>query len=173
MADFDQPEVFQAAASSIFVPLQLTITADRPFRAQVTHVSLGGVLVARIASTPGQVGRQPWLIGSADRELVKVTLGQRGHLAVAQDDQRTRVGPGDLVAYETIRPYTLTSGDDTDQIVLAVPRQMLGPSADAISRRTALVLRGAAGIQPVVTAFFRRPGRPRQPAEQPRCALPC
>jgi AraC-like DNA-binding protein len=154
MAQFQQLEVFQAAASSLFVPLRVNAPADAPFRAEVADASVGPISVTRIVSTPAQVLRLPRLIGSADRELVKVTLHRRGHLIVAQDGRQSRVSPGDLVAYESSRPYELVGQDRCDIIVLGVPRPMLGPSGDLISRRTALTLPSDRGIRSVIATFF-------------------
>ena len=154
MAQFQQLEVFQAAASSLFVPLRVNAPADAPFRAEVADASVGPISVTRIVSTPAQVLRLPRLIGSADRELVKVTLHRRGHLIVSQDGRQSRVSPGDLVAYESSRPYELVGQDRCDIIVLGVPRPMLGPSGDLISRRTALTLPSDRGIRSVIATFF-------------------
>jgi AraC-like DNA-binding protein len=73
---------------------------------------------------------------------------------VAQDGRQSRVSPGDLVAYESTRPYELVGQDRCDIVVLGVPRPMLGPSGDLISRRTALTLPSDRGIRSVIATFF-------------------
>ena len=136
------------------MPLRLSAPADAPFHAEVADASVGTIVVTRIVSTPAQVLRQPRLIGSADRELVKVTLHRRGHLIVAQDGRQTRVAPSDLIAYDTTRPYHLVGRDCCDMIVMGIPRPMLGPNGARISRRTAITLPCDRGIRSVIAAFF-------------------
>lgn len=78
--------------------------------------------------------------GSTGRDLLRVTLYRSGSMTVTQDDRYCRVRPGDLVAYETSRPYQLIGTDVCDIVVIGIPRPMLGASADLISRRTAVAL---------------------------------
>lgn len=154
MAHFQQPEQLEEATSSLCAPVRMTAPSDRPFHAEVTDASVGPVLVARIASTPLRLLRPSRIIGSGDRELVKLTLHRAGHLIVAQDGRQSRARPGNLFAYETIRPYELVGRDGCDIVIVGVPRSMLGPCGDLISRRTAVMLPCDNGIRSVIAGFF-------------------
>lgn len=155
MLHFRQIEAFQEAASSLLVPLRMTVPADRPFRADIADASVGPVMIARvIATTPGQVRRVPRLIGSGDRPLIKVIMQRRGDAIVTQDGRQSWVGPGDLIAYDTDRPYEYVSPDPFNSVVIALPQPMLGPSGDLLRRRTAISVPGDRGIRSVIATFF-------------------
>jgi AraC-like DNA-binding protein len=147
-------EQLQATASSILVPLRVTAPGETGFRADVAAASAGAVVLARIRSTPHAVSREPRAITSTDRDLFKLTLHRRGRAAVAQGDQRHRAGPGDLVVFDAARPYQLALIDPCDVVVVGLPRTMIGPHADLISRATATPMPTDAGLRAVTAAFL-------------------
>lgn len=154
MVQFGQVEDMETAAASLFVPLRLTVPADRPFHAEVTDASVGPAAIARMAYTPGLVRRLPRLICSSDPHLMIVTLQRRGKSVVTQDGRQCEGGPGAMIAYDTRQPYDLACPDRSDLIAIAMPREVLGPSADLISRRTAVSVPSDRGIRSVIATFF-------------------
>ncbi|GGK92894.1 AraC family transcriptional regulator [Sphaerisporangium melleum] len=150
----DQVEDLQVAASSIFVPLQIKDLAKKPFHAIVRNTNLGPVTLTRIQHTPATVLRRPRLITSTDPDLVKVTLHRRGQLIVSQDDKQSVVRPGDLIAYETSRPYQLIGNDRCDLVVIGLSRLMLGPGADLITRRTVTAIPSDRGTRSLIAGFL-------------------
>lgn len=150
----DRVEDLQAAASSIFVPLQIEDLAGTEFRAVVQDAGLGPVILTRIQCTPAAVSRHSRLITSTDPEMLKITLHRQGRLIVAQDDRQVLMKPGELIAYDTSRPYRLIGEDRCDIVVIGVPRSMLGAGAERIARRTAVALPSDRGTRSVVTAFL-------------------
>lgn len=150
--DYDRPETFQTAASQAFVPVRVRVPAGSGFRATLGGGTLNGVSVGRIASTPCSVHRDARLIGSTDPEMVKAVLIRGGRAGVEQDGRQCVLRPGDLVTYDTIRPYELRYWDDFDITVIAVPRSRLGPHAELIGRRSASPLPADAAVRSVVSA---------------------
>jgi AraC-like DNA-binding protein len=112
------------------------------------------VTVARILGTPHQVSREARRITSADSDLFKVTLHRGGAAYVTQDDRRCRANPGDLVVFDTGRPYELSVVDACDVVVIGLPRAMLGPNADLISRRVAMPQPCDNGTRAVIAGFL-------------------
>ncbi|GAA4605695.1 helix-turn-helix domain-containing protein [Actinoallomurus liliacearum] len=153
-----RPEDLQAVASSILVPLRVTAPVDAAFpgrfRATVDSAHVGPVILAHIRGAAHQVTREADHISSTDGELLKVTLHRSGPADVFQDDRTRRARAGDLVVFDTARPYRLTVTDACDVIVIAVPRTMLGANADVISRRAAMPVPCEAGTRAVIAAFF-------------------
>lgn len=155
MVHFGDAQTMQEATSSLLVPLRLTTSPGSPFDAEVTDASIGPVVIAKMAYTPGRVRRLPRLINSGDPPLTLITLQRRGRSIVAQDDRQCHQGsPGDMVAYDTRRPYDLVCPDRSELVVIAMPHEMLGPSGDLISRRTAVSVPSDAGIRSVIATFF-------------------
>ncbi|MFJ9588029.1 AraC-like ligand-binding domain-containing protein [Streptomyces acidicola] len=132
----DELERFQQQASDAFAPLRV-IPTEHESSGTLHGAKPGEVLVTRITGGPCTVQRTGALIGSSDRELVKVALHGRGRAGVEQDGRQCLPSPGDLVVYETTRPYELRFWDPFDIIVLGIPRALLGPHAGRMVAHTA------------------------------------
>ncbi|GHF53352.1 AraC-like DNA-binding protein [Amycolatopsis bartoniae] len=145
---------FEALASAAFAPLRVRPLAPG-FAGSIRAASAGDVVVTRIRCAPCRVERPPGLITSGDRDLVKVTVLAAGRSEVEQDGRRCVLGPGDLVNYDTGRPYRLTFPEPYDATVVAVPRALLGAHADAVASRTAVAVPTVQGVQRVVGGFFQ------------------
>jgi AraC-like DNA-binding protein len=150
-----QVEQFEVLASEVFVPLRVRPLSPTAFAGSIRVTRTDDVVVTRIRCAPCRVERLPRLIGSNDRDLVKVTVLTSGRLEVEQDGRRCVLAPGDLVNYATSRPYTLNFTEAHDTTVVAVPRRLLGAHADALSTRTAVGVPTSHGVQRVVGGFFR------------------
>ena len=154
----DRVERFQQLASDTFAPLRI-----RPDQADDTtgptnslrSAKPGEVLVTRITGGPCTVLRTRSLIGSGDQELVKVALYGRGRAGVEQDGRQCRPAPGDLVVYETQRPYELRFWDPFDIVVLGIPRKLLGPHSDPLVSRTASPVPTDGGGRRLAAALLR------------------
>lgn len=154
MPRYRQVEELEEAISPRFGPLRITAPADLPFHTDMASASIGPMGIIRFTHSPGQVRRLPQLINSGDPRLILVTLQRRGHAIVSQDGRQCQPGPGDLVAYDTSRPYDIFMPDYRDIAVIMMPYEMLGPSGDRISARTAVPVPGDHGIQSVIGTFF-------------------
>ncbi|MGP4046233.1 AraC-like ligand-binding domain-containing protein [Streptomyces sp. 2A115] len=150
--DYQGVEQFEAAASQSFVPLRIGVPAEGALRASLGGVVVDGVVISRIISTPCKVRRDVRQIGSADRELMKIALHRRGRADVEQNDRRGSLQPGDLVAYDTTRPYELRYWDDFETFVIGIPRSRLGLNAQLIARRSAAPLPAGSGVGQVASS---------------------
>lgn len=142
--------------SSVLVPLRVTAPVDHDFRATVESGDAGPVTVARLRSTPHLVSREPNRITSTDPDLVKAVLHLRGHMSVAQDDRGGPVRRGELVVFDTARPYSLSVTGDCDVVVVGIPRALLGARAEQIATATPVAL--DTGIRAVIGAFLTELG---------------
>lgn len=144
----------QSAASAMLVPLQVRASRAGAFRACIESACAGPVVVGRIRSAPHVVSREARSITSTDPELFKVTLHQRGQAIAIQDGHQEQVKPGDVVVFDTARPYRLALADSCDVVVIGVPRIMIGAHADRISRTTAMPLASDRGIRAILSTFL-------------------
>ncbi|AHI01103.1 helix-turn-helix domain-containing protein [Kutzneria viridogrisea] len=147
-------EVFQQAASEAFAPLRLAPEDLAGFDGRINYAQAGRVLVADITTTAGAVQRTPKLITSTDTPLYKVSLHLSGHGILYQDDRQCVLKPGDLVVYDTTRPYGLVYGSDYRTVVLGVPQEFLATSAEAVREACALPVSCEAGLARVVAGFL-------------------
>lgn len=150
--DYEGIELFEAAASRSFVPLRIRVPSESGLHASFGGVAVDGVVISRIVSTPCQVRRDAHAIGSSDRELLKIALQLRGRAGVEQNGRRGSLQPGDLVAYDTTRPYELRYWDDFETVVIGIPRSRLGLNAELIGRRCASPLPIGPGVGQVASA---------------------
>lgn len=84
----------------------------------------------------------------------RVDSARVGPAYVMQDDRRARVNPGDLVVFDTGRPYELSVAGACDVVVIGLPRAMLGPNAELISRRVATPQPCGSGTRAVIAGFL-------------------
>ncbi|MEV7287087.1 helix-turn-helix domain-containing protein [Streptomyces sp. NPDC093252] len=155
----DDDERFERLASEAFAPLRIRpdrrLPAPPGARGTLRSARPGKVLVTRITGGPCTVRRPPSLIGSGDPELVKVALYGTGRAGVEQDGRQCLTAPGDLVVYETVRPYELRFWDPFDLVVLAIPRSLLGPHTDPLPSRTASAVPTDGGGRRLAAALLR------------------
>lgn len=117
--------VWRDAVCNAFVRLECRPDGRAPLHGRLESAQLGGLHVARVASSPQWVERTRSATASDDRAFVLVTLQLRGQTVVRQDGREAVLGPGNLAFYDTTRPYALALPRDFEQIVLHLPRPAL------------------------------------------------
>lgn len=151
----ERVERFQQLASAAFAPLRIHADGGTGPVGSLHSAKPGAVLVTRITGGPCTVLRTRSLIGSSDPELVKVALYGQGRAGVEQDGRQCLPAPGDLVVYETTRPYELRFWDPFDLIVLGVPRTLLGPHVHPLASRTASPVPTGSGGRRLAATLLR------------------
>jgi AraC-like DNA-binding protein len=146
-------EAMQQAASAAFAPLRLT-TEDFDFDGGIRYAAAGGLLVADITGNPGGVWRPQRLITSTDQELYKFSLHLSGSCMLGQDGRHSAVSPGDLVVYDTTRPYGLVYGTRYRTVVVGVPRERLAGQASALRQAIARPTETDSGLRRVVAGML-------------------
>ena len=163
-------EELQDAASGLLLPLRVTAPDAHPFRARVESAGDGLVRVGIVRSTPHTVRRGPRIMSSTDPDLFKVTLHRRGSALVSQDGQQRRVATGELLALDTSRAYTLVLPDQCEVVVLGMPRDLLGPHAQALTRRSGTSVPTDAGVRALCAAVLSDAGDHLDALAAPRAA---
>ncbi|OMQ15892.1 hypothetical protein A7K94_0206335, partial [Modestobacter sp. VKM Ac-2676] len=139
-------DTFQTAVSSACAPVLVRPTQGVSFHGRVRSARADGLLVAELITGPNSVSRTGRLLSSTDPEFVKLTWPRRGVLRMAQDGRECEIQAGNLVVHETIRPYQLqTVSPRWEAVVVAVPRDRLGPHLRRISERTAVPVPATSG----------------------------
>src|SRR3954454_11188985 len=99
----------------------------------IATATLVDLHVSVISADPHTVVRQPRATGG-ERGHVYVTPPLRGFAMVSQDDRQVTVPPGEIVTFDTSRPYTLTMPEPFRMVAVRTQHQSLGPTPDS-SRR--------------------------------------
>lgn len=116
---------WQDLISDTFVPLAVAPTTDRPFRGRVVHSSVGPVELTTVRACGQHVRRTAGLISGSTDEFVLASIQVAGCAEVHQSDRNAVLEPGDMVFYDSTRPYTLHFPDRFEQLVVQVPRRGL------------------------------------------------
>ncbi|HEU5023418.1 MAG TPA: AraC family transcriptional regulator [Spirillospora sp.] len=91
---------------------------EHRFRAQVGISDFGPVQATLITTMPHSIRRTPKLIRQSDPEVFKLGCFVRGGGMKEQDGRRVELGVGDLMLYDTSRPY-LGDADLTPSTIAA------------------------------------------------------
>ncbi|WP_375405421.1 helix-turn-helix domain-containing protein [uncultured Amnibacterium sp.] len=147
------PAVFADVVSSAFVPLAVERDRRAPFAARVRSVVSASVAITDIQATAHRVVRVPRSDDSSDAAY-KLSLVTAGRSIVAQDGREAVLGPGDLVLYETSRPYVLEMDRDFDVVVVMLPHGAVSLPPSRVDQLTAVRMPGDVGVGQIVAAFL-------------------
>ncbi|NYE21153.1 AraC family transcriptional regulator [Microbacterium immunditiarum] len=145
---------WQDAVSRSFVPLTVHTPGHSDFRARLEGRVSDGVLFSTIRATPHAVERTPSHIATSPGDYVKLTLQLAGTGLLIQDDRTAALTPGDIVLYDTSRPYTLEFGADLAAVVVMFPHRMIDADPEMLRELTAIRIRGEEGFARAVSHFL-------------------
>ena len=143
---------FARLASEVFVPLEVDTTERVTFRAQLDHRPTGHVEISHIHATRHVVEHDlsPTTTGGS----VKFGLQLGGTCVVEQDGRSALLAPGDMVVYDTDRPYRLDFPREARLLVLMLPGTGLELSPSAVRSVTATRFRGDEGVGALAADFL-------------------
>ncbi|MFI0445632.1 helix-turn-helix domain-containing protein [Actinomadura sp. 6N118] len=127
------------------------------FKARLSFRELGSVQVTLMTTTPYEIHRTDKLIRQSDPGMWKLGVAVRGAGTATQDDRHTEFAVGDLVLYDTSRPYSAALATDigTGQLlVLQFARSQLPLPHQALRRLTAARIPGSHGIGALTSQFL-------------------
>ena len=151
----DRIDRFEAAASQAFAPLRMRAENASPFQGEVSTTRVDELVLTRIRADPMVVRRERSLMGSSDPDLLKVAWHRSGKAGVDQHDRRCLLTPGDLVVYETERPYELPFWEPYDTVVVGIPAYLFGAHADQLRQRVATPVRAEHGTGALLTTMLQ------------------
>ncbi|MEU5884369.1 helix-turn-helix domain-containing protein [Spirillospora sp. NPDC047279] len=127
------------------------------FQARVANSEFGSVQVSLMTTTPYSIERTPKLIRQADPEVFKLGCAVRGHGMMTQGGRDAGFAPGDLVLYDTSRPYRAVLAPDvltSQMLVLRFPRGVLPLPPRDLRDLTAVAIPGDQGIGALSSRFL-------------------
>ncbi len=101
------------------------IAKDRPFSARLQRTSASPLEVSDIRFSAMQNDRTRALLRSRPNENFFVALMVAGHGRLSQDQRCAGPGPGDVVIYDSARPFTWTFDDDSRMLIAQLPRRLM------------------------------------------------
>lgn len=147
-------EPWHEAVSRSFVPLQSSPLQPGGWSGTLAARSLGTAQLSRVAGDGAVVRRTPATIHRADPAYLKLGVQVRGCCVVEQDEREAALVPGDLVLYDTSRPYQLAFDTAFEMLVIMFPRERLHLPGGRLSDVTARRVSGRRGVGAAVRPFL-------------------
>lgn len=136
----EREEYWRGVLGDSFVPVDL-VTLDRSrLSGSVSTSQFGDLFVAQMSSSAQEIRRTHRHVDQQDRQLIHVAVATRGSGLLAQDDRTIRMVPGEIVIYETARPFEVRFDDRWDASVLTMPRHLVPLAMAETSQLTARAL---------------------------------
>lgn len=129
-------DYWQDVVCSTYGPTASRQLNDNPFDGSLNVKAIGNVTFTQIKSLPIEYERSH-RDDDSDHFLVSLSLCPEAY--VTQNGRESRQGAGDIVIYDSARPYLCGYPEGDDQIVLTVPRTLLLehiPNAEQLLSRT-------------------------------------
>jgi AraC-like DNA-binding protein len=145
--------------SKLWAPYDLRCepALESGFRAQVGVSDFGPVQATLMTTMPHSIHRTPKLIRQGDPEVFKLGCIVRGGGMLEQDGQCVDQKAGDLLLYDTSRPYMGEFAPDapTSQLLLLrFPRSLLPLPARDLRRLSGVAIPGVRGIGALSAQFM-------------------
>ncbi|MBA2950783.1 AraC-like ligand-binding domain-containing protein [Streptomyces himalayensis] len=147
-------ESWREAVSQNLVPLEVLPRECADFRASLQSAQIGPVQMSAITAEPHTVARTRRHIGSDAPDFFQVTLQLTGNGVLTQRDRQARLGPGELVIYDTRHPFTYDLDQTHSGLVVMFPRPMLQLTERDLARVTATPVSCHDGLGLVVRPFL-------------------
>ncbi|MGW8762844.1 AraC-like ligand-binding domain-containing protein [Streptomyces sp. NPDC055815] len=129
--DRDKVAYWNDAVSRTLVPMTIAPRGDGPFDGRITTRRVGYLQVSTMEADAKRVSRTPALIARSSEALVAVGVQISGTATFVQDGRQAELGEGDLVVYDTNRPYSCDYPRRFATHVFQLPRHALGvPESD-------------------------------------------
>ncbi|WP_460070393.1 AraC-like ligand-binding domain-containing protein [Streptomyces sp. YKOK-I1] len=133
----DRLDCWREAVGQNLVPLDVLPRESADFSASLHAVRVGQVQMSVISAAPHSLARTRRHIASDAPDYLQLTLQLTGHGVLTQRDRQAQVGPGELVVYDTRRPFTYDLNESHSGLVLMFPRAMLPLAERELARVTA------------------------------------
>jgi AraC-like DNA-binding protein len=115
--------------------------------------ALPSIDVVRVTATPNDCVRTRGGIADRDPEQLQLHVLRRGRCEVAQDDRGDVLEPGAMTTLDSSRPWSIRAVEPFELLVFAVPKALLRPFADTLSRGTARAIGGDTGLGSLIGPF--------------------
>ncbi|MEU0970144.1 helix-turn-helix domain-containing protein [Streptomyces sp. NPDC005917] len=155
----DRFDCWDAMMTSTLVPNALRSDHEDDFRASVRLLDLGTVQVSALSYPPLETLRTTRLIRRGDPECYQAMVNLRGGHRIVQGGRDITSGPGDLLCYDTTRPWEGWAGDRSltvEGVMVQVPRALLPLPANRVERLIPLCLPAASGIAALFSGYLRQ-----------------
>ncbi|MDJ1645381.1 helix-turn-helix domain-containing protein [Streptomyces pakalii] len=154
----ERVDFWRDVSSKLWVPYELGCERDleNNFQAEIGVTGFGPVTAALMTSTRHTVRRAPKHIRQSDPEVFKLVCVERGGGRMTQEGRCTEFGVGDLVLFDTSRPFQAEFLEHVSMsrlLFLVIPRPLL-PLPRDLRSLSATRIPGARGVGALTSQFM-------------------
>ncbi|MGW3680721.1 AraC-like ligand-binding domain-containing protein [Streptomyces prasinus] len=143
--------------ANALIPNAIRSDHEADFRASARVLDLGGVQVSALAYPSLETRRTTKLIRRSDPESYQLMLNLRGSHRLLQSGRDTTSGPGEVLLYDTSRPWQGWAAADQDTVggvMVQFSRALLPLPANKVDQLTAVRLPGCEGMGAVLSGYL-------------------
>ncbi|HEY5836483.1 helix-turn-helix domain-containing protein [Streptomyces sp.] len=152
--DQDKVRYWHDVVNRTLMPLTVTPWNSTPFDGRVRVESLGYLRVLTVDADAERLRRTSRHIERSRQEYVAVGLQASGSAWVTQDGRSDRIGSGDLVIYDSTRPYSFDYPERFRLHVFQLPRRVLSVPDGELRRVTGTAIRPDQGVAAMLSPFL-------------------
>ncbi|MFF3846637.1 helix-turn-helix domain-containing protein [Streptomyces sp. NPDC002328] len=152
--DEDKLAYWRDALSRALVPMTVTARDDGPFSGRISTARLGHLRVSSLDADPQRATRTHRHISRAEADYVAVGVLTAGRATLVQDGRQADVGAGDLVVYDTTRPYSLDCPEPFSARVVHMPRRTVGLTEEELRQVTGSAIAATEGLGALLVSFL-------------------
>jgi AraC-like DNA-binding protein len=153
----DRLDAWREVTTASMIPTLIDCPDPEAFSARLRALPLGNVQLISMDYTSLSARRSPKEIRRSDPEYYQIALTRAGQQAIEQNDATTVLRRGDLVVYDSSRPFeaVVDGGTSPAEVVqLQFPQRMLPLPVDQVASLCAVSLSGTEGIGCLLAAFL-------------------
>jgi AraC-like DNA-binding protein len=147
-------EYWRTASLTLPMPLEIERVRHGAFRGRRTSYDLAGIAVSRTRSDASLIARKHPAVMRVDPGTLMVSLHLGGRHTVSQDGRTAVSGTGDIVIWDSARPFVAQPHGRFDVATFFVPKAAVGPALGLMSARTAVPIDSSSGRARLVRIFL-------------------
>lgn len=154
VAAAERADYWRENVCDTFVPLRVQPAGD-DIGGRIAGSTLAQTHVRRIRAVGHEFERRPADIRRSDPEVLHFMVLNRGVTQVDQDGRTATLHPGDLLFYDSSRPFRFITPNALDYTIALLPKRLLPVSELSVRSGTARAISGDEGLSAVARDLVR------------------
>lgn len=152
--DAEKLDYWNEAMGRALAPMAVTPRGERPFAGSITADQYGYLNIATVVADPARACRTPRLISRSPHADVVVGMQAEGAATLGQHGRTAELGPGDLVVFDTSRPFLYDHADRVRVRLFRLPKRVLHVAEADVAQLAAVRLGQEDGLTQVVASVL-------------------
>jgi AraC-like DNA-binding protein len=147
-------ELWRHAMTDTFVSVSIGDFEERGAHGTIAAEFIGPMMVGHVHATGQDIHRTARHVSSAPAEFFQVAVMTAGRARMGQDDRQAVLAPGDLLVYETNRPFEWNFDSTWNTYVYSFAPDLIPLTPDQRRRLTARQIAGDGALAGLTARFL-------------------